>query len=82
MRTRSFPAVLILALLCIALSDSKGVVYAQSLPRLFENGQPGKSPKDKPITPHQARKAKLRLDALEADRLVLYLFDNAELIVR
>jgi len=82
MRTRFGASALILALLCIALSDPRGVVYAQSLPRLFEDGQPGKRPKDKPIKPHQARKAKLRLEALDADALVLNLFDNAERTAR
>ena len=81
-RIRHSAHAFILALLCLAMSSPADVLQAQSLPRLFENGRPGATPKDRPVKPHQVRKARLRLEALDAEALVLNLFDNAERVVR
>jgi hypothetical protein len=51
---------------------------AQSLPTLFESGRPGAQPTARPVRPHQARKARLRLEALNAPAFRLNLFDNAD----
>ena len=72
-------AALILALLGVALLDNGSNVSAQSPQRLFEApGRPDAPPSERAVRPYQARKARLRLDLLEAEGFTLNLFDNAE----
>lgn len=73
-------SLLIVALLAPAMPGSGLSVSAQSLPTLFESGRPGARLTKRPVRPHQARKAKLRLEALNVPAFRLNLFDNADRI--
>lgn len=75
---RTSAVALLLALTAIALLRPWSDLHAQSLPTLFEAGRPGAQPVNLPVKPHQARKARLRLDLLEGPGFTLNLFDNAE----
>lgn len=57
-------------------------LHAQSLPHLFDLARSGARPTVRPIRPHQARKARLRLDVLDAPAFELNLFDNAQRVAR
>ena len=71
---------LIVVFLALATPASGPSATAQTLPPLFESGTPGAAPKGRPVLPHQARKARLRLEALDAPAFRLNLFANADRI--
>jgi len=73
---------LIVALIAVALIVPWSELHAQSLPRLFDAAQPGARPTERPVRPHQARKARLRLDVLDAPAFELNLFDNAQRVAK
>ena len=78
---RAVVSSLIVALLAVALMVTWSDLHAQSLPRLFDAAQPGAKPTERPVRPHQARKARLRLNVLDAPAFELNLFDNANRVV-
>ena len=73
--------VLSVALIAIAAIAPWSGLHAQSLPRLFDSARSGARPTERPVRPHQARKARLRLEHLDKPAFVLNLFDNAERVV-
>ena len=75
-------AALIVALIGVVFIAPWSDLHAQSLPRLFDAARPGARPTERPVRPHQARKARLKLDALDAPAFELNLFDNAQRVAR
>src|SRR5687767_5593589 len=73
---------LIVALAAVVLIAPWADLRAQSLPRLFDAAPSGARPTEHPVRPHQARKARLRLDVLNAPAFELNLFDNALRVAR
>lgn len=75
-------AVLILALIAPGFGVVGSAVDAQTLPRLFEAPSPNARASERAVRPHQARKARLRLELLDTPAFTLNLFDNAERVVQ
>ena len=82
-RVRWSVIALLVSLFVVALNAPWAEVRAQSGARMFEAPRLGlrARPTERPIRPHQARKARLRLEVLESPSFVLNLFDNAERVV-
>ena len=82
-RVRWSVIALYVPLAVVALNAPWSDLRAQSVARMFEAPRlgPRARPTERPIRPHQARKARLRLEALDSPAVVLNLFDNAERVV-
>ena len=82
-RVRWSVIALYVPLAVVALNAPWSDLRAQSVARMFEAPRlgPRARPTERPIRPHQARKARLRLEALDSPVAFLNLFDNAERVV-
>ena len=79
-RARLSAITLYLPLIVVAVTAPWSNLRAQSTPRIFEAPRLGARARlaERPDRPHQARRARLRLEALNSPSFVLNLFDNAE----
>ena len=71
-----------LPLIIVALTAPWSDLRAQTMPRLFEAPRQGGRAPERSVRMHQARKARLRLEALNSPSFVLNLFDNTERVAR